>query len=336
MLKFKSQSLIEYLVIGGLVAMAALPLITPYSKSVSQKIIDAAPAKNPGIDTTTENPNLKEVTKGTPKEITPLNPIKVVERPPDDIKEPPHPPDPPKPPDIKKFPPINGCNACQNVGYFSNLNEYGMTQIDHDLRVSPDALLCSLFWYFPEYQGKYGLGDNVKMSAGDEIHRRYFEEGKLMCDPYEVNIGGSNYVFVRDLNKDGIFNGVEEILGFSDNESNLFKELKSLDANGDGYVSAEELDDAGVALLKDDNGKLTNEEYPIDNVNGVKLTSLSATDAKAQSAGIYGTFTLDLKNDETVQGKETFKFIAALSVLTAGIAGAYVFSRHRNRNNSNV
>ncbi len=336
MLKIKSQSLVEYLVVGGLVAVAALPLIAPYSKNISQKIADSAPKKSIQIQVNTMEPNYKVVEQNTPTYKTPVTPIKLIETPPNEVKEPPHHTTPPKPPTIKPWPPINGCNACQNIGFFENLGEYGVKAIDPDLRVSSDALLCSIFWYFPQYQSKYGLSNSFKSSAGDEIHRRYYEEGKLMCDPYEVKINGSNYVFVRDKNGDGIFNGVEEILGFTDTESSLFKELKELDANNDGYVSAEELAAADVALLKDENGKLTTEEYDMNNVNGIKLTTLGETDDAAKASGVYGTFELDLKDQEAAAGKETFKFISALGVLTAGIAGAYFFSRYRRKDDGLV
>ncbi len=99
----KAQSLVEYLIIGSLVAIATLPLISPYAKQVGQKIADSAPAKSPVIKDlkfTSQTPTELQSVTPTPPNINPVNP-KIT--PPDDPVIPPPVTPPPPPPPVKLY-----------------------------------------------------------------------------------------------------------------------------------------------------------------------------------------------------------------------------------------
>ncbi|MEI8389110.1 MAG: hypothetical protein WCG23_04400 [bacterium] len=135
---------------------------------------------------------------------------------------------------------------------------------------------------------------------GTELHNRG------LWDPYEVNIDGKNYIFTRDTNGNNKVDGKQEILGINDTKDNLFADMKSLDTNKDGKVSTDELTAAGVSLNEVLDGKISNRKYDLNKISGVDLRSFSAID-NTNSTGIFGTFTLNLKNGSTARGKETFE-----------------------------
>lgn len=155
---------------------------------------------------------------------------------------------------------------------------------------------------------------NVKSASGDDIHRRQAEkkddkteDGKTVHDPYEVNIGNEKFMFVRDKNKNGSFDGKQEIMGINDTKDNQFAEMKSIDKDKDGTVSKKEMEESGVKLLKvGDDGKLTNKEYSLNNVDGLNLKSFKETGNTAKT-GTMGTFDLKLADGTTAKGKETFE-----------------------------
>lgn len=96
----RAQSLVEYLVIGSLVAIATLPFVSPYAKEVGQKIADSAPAKSPVIKDlkfTSQNPEELQSVTPTPHNVNPVEPQIT---PPNDPEIPPPviPPPPPPPP----------------------------------------------------------------------------------------------------------------------------------------------------------------------------------------------------------------------------------------------
>ena len=132
------------------------------------------------------------------------------------------------------------------------------------------------------------------------------QQAAASADPYEVNIDGKNYIFTRDTNGNNKVDGQQEILGINDTKENLFADMKSLDTNKDGKVSSDELRAAGVSLNEVLNGKISGRKYDLNNISGVDLSSFSAID-NTNSTGTFGTFTLNLKNGNKAQGKETFE-----------------------------
>ena len=143
-------------------------------------------------------------------------------------------------------------------------------------------------------------GSVVNDKYGTELHNRG------MGDPYEVNIDGKNYIFTRDTNGNNKVDGKQEILGINDTKDNLFADMKSLDTNKDGKVSTDELTAAGVSLNEVLDGKISNRKYDLNKLSAVDLRSFSAID-NTNSTGTFGTFTLNLKNGNKAQGKETFE-----------------------------
>ena len=136
-----------------------------------------------------------------------------------------------------------------------------------------------------------------------------------------VKINGEEYIFVRDTNNDGKFAGPEELLGFSDSKNALFSEMGSLDKNGDGYVTSQEMANGNVKLLKIKSGALTNIEYPLDNIKGVKLSEFKET-AAAKTEGtkeIAGTFNVDLIDDTKAEGVSTFDIWSELEKMFENI-----------------
>jgi len=124
-------------------------------------------------------------------------------------------------------------------------------------------------------------------------------------DPYTVNIDGQNYILGQDKNDDGTISNITEILGINDTQENLFKSLKELDENNDGYVSQEEMKARNIILNAVDNesGQLTNAGYDMGLVKGISLADLQAADG---TNNIFGRFTMDLQNKK-VNGDLTFE-----------------------------
>ncbi len=137
-------------------------------------------------------------------------------------------------------------------------------------------------------------------------------------DPMTVTINGEQFMFVQDKNGDGKFGGPNELLGFSDTKATLFHEIKLLDKNGDGYVSAEELASANIKLLKVENGVLTTQEYSLNNLKGIRLNSFETSSNNQDGVGEFGTFEVELKYG-VAQGQETFDLWSVLVKLFTAI-----------------
>lgn len=163
--------------------------------------------------------------------------------------------------------------------------------------------------YHKEAKGK------EKAEVSKEKHRRKaegngkMENGKEMTDPYEVNIDGEKYVFVKDKNKNGQIDNEQEFLGASDSKDNLFKEMKELDTNKDGKVSKDEMDAQGVKLQKvDKNGKLTNQSKDVNNVD----VNSFQKNGSFNGAGNAGSFNMQLADGRQVTGNEVFETLEKL------------------------
>jgi len=76
------------------------------------------------------------------------------------------------------------------------------------------------------------------------------------CDPIgfmaeDENGKMAQFDFIKDGDGDGEFNSTDDFLGAQDQ----WNEMKAADANNDGTVSAKELDDAGIQVIKNKDGK---------------------------------------------------------------------------------
>ncbi len=428
----KAQSLIEYVVIGGLVAVAALPLISPYAKKVGQIVADSAPQKSSTISDIKFSEQKAVDVKGinpTPPNLVSVKtkdtPAGVVTPP---ILTPPPAPPPPTPQRLR------GCqgediysyskelqNLKNSLGSIASVDNYNAANWDpvndhvdkktkeyfdwagytaeygspmfydpndpadkavRDIMASNTGYLPSIvflehakIWGSPgsidtgvfyskqtmleaqlfimsviKRDQKYVDWANTPLLPFGQFNGylngyywRYMEginEGKSLyqireefCalepdgdkfDPLRVTIDGNQYMFVQDKNGDGKFGGPSELLGFSDTKATLFQEMKSLDKNGDGYVSAEELASANIKLLKVENGVLTTQEYSLNNLKGIRLNSFETSSNNQDGVGEFGTFEVELQ-DGVAQGQETFDFWDALVKLFTQIKD-FVFS----------
>jgi len=356
-----AQGLLEYIIIGGIVAVATLPLIGPYAKEVGQRIADSSPAKSPKIvasKLTPQNPAVVQAVTPTPPA------IKTVEISSHKITPPASPP--------KVAPPIllpcpcsapptcedgysqtgtttqtgYGCLANQCPVYTCNppppcpcsdppTCQFGYSATGTTIQSGDDcsASQCSTYTCCEDMEAALFEGSIAQVQGWTLedaiVHWKEvaIAEGISECeasisDPYEVKIGDDDYVFVQDKNKDGKFNGKNEILGYTDTRDNLFNEMKSLDMNGDGYISSDELQKQGVKLMKMKDGQLTTDEYSLDKVKGIDLKLFQKT---ASSGEVAGEFKVDLSDNTSAQGKETFKLSSILDALVSAITNLFIF-----------
>jgi len=162
MKKNTGQSIIEYAVIIGVVAVAALPLISPYAREVGQKIANSAPAKSPTINEITFTEKKAVEPQGlnpTPPNIdpvpsTPKDPDKSTPK--DPPKDPPE--DPPEaPPKVfiigsysqpwftLEMSLMDFAGIERNYGYIGNYSSYAPWNMhNHDFNKSNDAALRGL------------------------------------------------------------------------------------------------------------------------------------------------------------------------------------------------
>ncbi len=400
----RAQGLLEYIVIGGLVAVASLPLISPYAKQVGQRIADSAPKKNNTIVSLNQTGNIKIAEKGIKSANSLVTANNINNKPPEAAtpKNPPSSPPPPPPPprpsamgcndedvseyadeinllestcspvttadqnqltrDLNQFFEVNGffseqtyydhgidcldSSACDGYADYSTLNAdalYAATAANYvDVRIlASNQSLQDARGVVMSAMKKDGRFDCLHFNSYFFTYSNFLKNGytyqqakTALCeldpssetknDPYEVKIGDDEYVFVQDKNKDGQFNGKSEILGYTDTKDNLFKEMKLLDMNGDGYISSDELQKQGVKLMKMKDGKLTTDEYSLDKVKGIDLKSFQAATTFSDS-DTAGKFLLDLNDNTTAEGKETFKFSSILDALVSAITNLFIF-----------
>jgi len=125
-------------------------------------------------------------------------------------------------------------------------------------------------------------------------------------DPYEVKIDGKTYMFIKDSNENGVADNKSEILGINDTKENKFSDMKKLDENNDGKVDAKELAKAHISLNEVINGKATSNTYNIENINNIDLGSFEEVE-NAKDIGVFGKFKVELANNTTAEGIETFE-----------------------------
>lgn len=162
MKKNAGQGIIEYAVIIGIVAVAVLPIISPYAREVGQKIANSAPAKSPMINEITFTEKKAVEPQGlnpTPPNIdpvpsTPKDPDKTTPKePPEDPPE--NPPEaPPKVFIIGSYSQpwftlemnlMDFAGIERNYGYIGNYTSYApWNMYNHDFNKSNDTALRGL------------------------------------------------------------------------------------------------------------------------------------------------------------------------------------------------
>lgn len=150
-----------------------------------------------------------------------------------------------------------------------------------------------------EYEARLGA-----MAAINDIIQGYQGGCTEGIDPYLVNIGGVDYVMGKDSNDDGVINSIVEILGVNDTQDDLFKSVKELDTNNDGYVSQEEMLARNIIFnAVDANGQLSGGTYDTSKIQGIDLSTFEAADG---TDNVFGTFKVDFASAQA-DGRQTFE-----------------------------
>ena len=133
-------------------------------------------------------------------------------------------------------------------------------------------------------------------------------------DPYMIEINGTKYMLIKD-NNDGTFNE-NDVLGINDTQKNIFASLKPLDTNRDLKLTGEELDNAGIRLIKiDQNGKLDyknkSNDFKNSDIEFIYLQELRKAYKNNGSTGQFGQYDVVIRNDKgektLVTGLVTFE-----------------------------
>lgn len=130
---------------------------------------------------------------------------------------------------------------------------------------------------------------------------------------YTVNINGQKYYMVK--NKPNNDYNIGDVLGFNDNKSELFKELKSLNSDFDkSEITNNELKRADIRFVALKNGKLQLQDrfsdYNLKYVQRISLNSLKGS-IKNGKIDSYGHFDIYVKDKNT-----TRKYIGTVSFET--------------------
>ena len=133
-------------------------------------------------------------------------------------------------------------------------------------------------------------------------------------DPYFVEIDGVKYMLIKD-NNDGVFDE-NDILGINDSQKNIFASLRPLDTNKDSKLTGEELEKAGIRLVRvNPDGKLDYQnrlnDYPNSDIEFIYLTELRKAYKNDGSTGQFGQYDVVIKNKKgeksLVTGLVTFE-----------------------------
>jgi len=133
-------------------------------------------------------------------------------------------------------------------------------------------------------------------------------------DPYMIEINGIKYMLIKD-NNDGIFDE-NDVLGINDTQNNIFASLKPLDTNRDLRLTGEELDKAGIRLVKiNKNGKLDylnkSNDFKNSDIEFIYLQELRKAYKNNGSTGQFGQYDVIIKNEKgektLVTGLVTFE-----------------------------
>ncbi|DAA96812.1 TPA: hypothetical protein CPT80_04125 [Candidatus Gastranaerophilales bacterium HUM_9] len=119
-------------------------------------------------------------------------------------------------------------------------------------------------------------------------------------DPYLVQIGGKNYIMVKD-NPSKKWSS-KDLLGINDTKNTLFADLKSLESDGDRTrLTSAELKKANIRFVRvDKNGVMLlndkKQDYSLDKIDYIDMLTLRMP-ANSNVTGVFGHFNLYLKTN---------------------------------------
>lgn len=154
-----------------------------------------------------------------------------------------------------------------------------------------------------------GLSDTPDNSSLISTSRR-----RAGYDPYMIEINGTKYMLIKD-NNDGIFDD-KDILGIKDTQKNIFASLRPLDTNRDLKLTGEELEKAGIRLVRiNKDGKLDyknkENDFKNSNIEFIYITELRKAYKNDGSTGQFGQYDVIIKNEKgektLVTGLVTFE-----------------------------
>lgn len=150
-----------------------------------------------------------------------------------------------------------------------------------------------------EYEARLGAMEAINQILSN--HAAGCDNG---IDPYLVSINGVDYVMGKDSNDDGVINSIVEVLGINDTKDDLFKSVKELDTNQDGYVTQEEMLARNIIFnAVDANGQLTGDIFSTNKIQGIDLSTFEEADG---TDNVFGTFKVDLASAQA-DGRQTFE-----------------------------
>lgn len=158
---------------------------------------------------------------------------------------------------------------------------------------------------FKELRDQYTTLWGGKIEAGSENDKGV----KGGADPFSWRDGDTTFTLTIDRNGDGKFNGTEEFLGANGGVD----EIKAADADGDGKLTAAEMDEAGIFIMENNQAMKAGGTYgfngaaesgvdflDIDSfrqIDGIKSEDLNGNTRKAE-------FNISV-NGETLTGKQS-------------------------------
>ena len=145
----------------------------------------------------------------------------------------------------------------------------------------------------------YTHEETIEKKAQREASR--FSNRKTI-DPYAVKINNQKYYLVK--NKQNGNYTINDILGYEDSKSELFKELKELDKNNDKKITKIELKKADIRFIAVKNNKLLlndkSQDYNLENILYIDLNTLRGTINNGE-IGSFGYFDVYIKNNNQTQ-----------------------------------
>ncbi|MBQ2870707.1 hypothetical protein IJE86_03280 [bacterium] len=155
------------------------------------------------------------------------------------------------------------------------------------------------------------LENQYKTLWGGEFERGSMNDkgNKGGADPFSWRDGDTTYTFTVDRDGDGKFDGPEEFLGANGGVD----EIKAADTDGDGQLTAAEMDEAGIFIMENDQALTGGGTYGFNgaDVMGIDFLDINSFRdiADIHSENLNGNtrkaeFDISI-NGETVLGKQT-------------------------------
>lgn len=140
--------------------------------------------------------------------------------------------------------------------------------------------------------------------------QREIQRQARTADPYIIKINKQKYYLVKNK-RNGNYT-INDILGYEDSKSDLFKELKDLNTNKDTKITKAELKKADIRFVKLKDNKLQlkdkTQDYSLDNVLYIDLKTLrgSINNGEIGSFGYFDIYIIDNNQTKKIIGFITF------------------------------